>query len=389
MAGAAVSVPAGSALPPSLKDESQYVYFHSGAEATYRKVAENPSSFTSIPVIDLAELDSPSLEARKRIAKNIYDACSQCGFFYIENHGVSQHVISETMDLLKRFFALDIDAKMDAHVQKNPAIRGYEPMLETRNDPRTKGDIKEAFTMGDCVIEPEQDYVGRTGHQPPAHITKPQNIWPSSAPWWRQGLYRYYDNVVPLAMKLVRVFSLAFGLDETALDKDFKFPITGMRALYYPPTPVDEEQPSIGLGAHADFSWLTLVLQQDSVPALEVLNQDGIWVDAPPKPGTFVCNVGQYLERQSNGKFQATVHRVRNRTGRERYSLPFFLTPDPDANIEVLPCCVDEGEKPKYETINVGDLYIRKVLPARDKHPTSIKYKDVPEEQWTYDLLLT
>lgn len=122
-----------------IQDESQYVYFHSGAEATYRKVAENPSSFTSIPVIDLAELDSPSLEARKRIAKNIYDACSQCGFFYIENHGVSQHVISETMDLLKRFFALDIDAKMDAHVQKNPAIRGYEPMLETRNDPRTKG----------------------------------------------------------------------------------------------------------------------------------------------------------------------------------------------------------------------------------------------------------
>ena len=133
---------------------------------------------------------------------------------------------------------------------------------------------------------------------------------------------------------------------------------------------------------------MTLVLQ-DSVPALEVLNQDGIWVDAPPKPGTFVCNVGQYLERQSNGKFSATVHRVRNRTGHERYSLPFFLTPDPDVDLEVLPCCVDEGERPKYETINVGDLYIRKVLPARHKHPTSIKYKDVPPEEWTYDLLLT
>ncbi|KAG8160734.1 hypothetical protein KVR01_008998 [Diaporthe batatas] len=388
MADAAVFAPAGSALPPSFKDESQYVYFHSGAEATYRKVAEHPSSFTTIPVIDLAELDSPSLEARKRIAKNIYDACSQCGFFYIENHGVSQHIISETLGLLRRFFALDLDAKMDAHVQKNPAIRGYEPMLETRNDPRTKGDMKEAFTMGDCVIEPEQDYIGKTGHEPPSHITKPQNIWPSSAPWWRQGLYRYYDNVLPLAMKLVGIFALAFGLDETAFDKDFQFPITGMRALYYPPTPADDEQPSIGLGAHADFSWLTLVLQ-DSVPALEVLNQDGVWVDAPPRPGTFVCNVGQYLERQSNGRFQATVHRVRNRTGRERYSLPFFLTPDPDVDLEVLPCCVDEGEAPKYETINVGDLYIRKVLPARDKHPTSIKYKDVPEEEWTYDLLLT
>lgn len=115
------------------------MYFHSGSEATYRKVSDNPSSFTSIPTINLAEIDSPSLDARKKIAKNIYDACSQVGFFYIENHGVSQDVITETLDLLKRFFALDLDTKMDAHVQKNPAIRGYEPMLETRNDPRTKG----------------------------------------------------------------------------------------------------------------------------------------------------------------------------------------------------------------------------------------------------------
>lgn len=108
--------------------------------------------------------------------------------------------------------------------------------------------------MGDCVIEPEQDYLGKTGRQPPPHITKPQNIWPSKAPWWREGLYKYYNHVLPLAMKLVKVFALAFDLDETAFDNYFKFPITGMRALYYPPTPADDGEPSIGLGAHADFS---------------------------------------------------------------------------------------------------------------------------------------
>lgn len=99
--------------------------------------------------------------------------------------------------------------------------------------------------------------------------------------------------------------------------------------------------------------------------------------------------MGQYLERQSNGIFPATVHRVRNRTGHERYSLPFFLTMDPDVNLEPLGDCVDEGEEPKYEKINVGDLYIRRVLPARRKHPTSIKYRDVPQEVWRYDMLLS
>lgn len=108
--------------------------------------------------------------------------------------------------------------------------------------------------MGDCVIEPEQDYKGRVGSDPPSYITKPQNIWPADAPFLREGLYKYYTHVFPLAMKLVRILALAFDLEETALDHMFKFPITGMRALHYPPTPVEEAATTIGLGAHTDFS---------------------------------------------------------------------------------------------------------------------------------------
>jgi hypothetical protein len=118
------------------QDDEKYIYFYSGPEPTYRKVADNPSAFTLIPTVSLAELDSPSLGARKRIAKSIYDACATCGFFYIENHGIPEDVIAETFDLVKRFFALDLDAKMDAFVHKNPTLRGYEPMFETT---KTKG----------------------------------------------------------------------------------------------------------------------------------------------------------------------------------------------------------------------------------------------------------
>lgn len=110
--------------------------------------------------------------------------------------------------------------------------------------------------MGDCPLEPEQDYVGKTGQPPPSHLKRPQNIWPSEAPWWREGLYQYYNHVLPLAMKLVKLFALGLGLQEDELDQYFKFPITGMRPLYYPPTPVDNDNKdvtNVGLGAHSDF----------------------------------------------------------------------------------------------------------------------------------------
>lgn len=130
---------------------------------------------------------------------------------------------------------------------------------------------------------------------------------------------------------------------------------------------------------------LTLVLQTSSLNALEVLNPTGQWISVPALPNTLVCNVGQYLERQTNGRFLAAVHRVRNTTGERRYSLPFFMTMDPDAHVKVL---VDEGEEMRYEDFDVGELYIKRVLPARKKHPTSIKYRDVPEEEWKYEFLL-
>jgi isopenicillin N synthase-like dioxygenase len=87
----------------------------------------------------LTNIDSPSLELRQVIAKEMYTACHDVGFFYVVNHGIPQSVIDDTFKLLKRFFALERDVKMDAHVQKNPAIRGYEPMGETKLDPRTRG----------------------------------------------------------------------------------------------------------------------------------------------------------------------------------------------------------------------------------------------------------
>ena len=118
-------------------------------------------------------------------------------------------------------------------------------------------DLKESFTMGDCPLEVEQAYATKTNSPLPAHLKRSQNLWPeNSAPWFREGMYRYYNEVLPLSLKLVRLLALALGVDEENFMKDyFNFPITGMRALHYPKAEeMEEGEENVGLGAHADFS---------------------------------------------------------------------------------------------------------------------------------------
>ncbi|KAK0099744.1 hypothetical protein ONS95_013363 [Cadophora gregata] len=301
--------------PPTDKNQSDdYVFFHSGSNPTYRKVTKSTTQITTIPTIDITDIDSPDPSIRNVLAQELYEACVSCGFFYLKGHGMSEELLAETFDFLKRFFALDFESKMNAHVQKNPAIRGYEPMGETKLDPKTKQDFKESYTIGDCPLEPEQRYREKTGKAPPQNLKRPQNIWPSSAPWYRDGLYRYYNEVLPVSLKLVRLLALSLKLDEDKFLGDFfTFPITGMRALHYPPVPPEDKEKdelNIGLGAHSDFSYLTLVLQTPSLDALEVLTPTGQWIQVPAIPNTLVCNVGQYLERQATGRSLAAVHRV-------------------------------------------------------------------------------
>lgn len=116
----------------------QKVYFHSGSTPTYRTVNTTSAPITTIPTIDISSIDSSDPSVRLGLAAELISACSTCGFFYLTGHGLSEQLQEDTFDVMKKFFELPIEEKMDAHVQNNPAIRGYEPQGETRLDLRTK-----------------------------------------------------------------------------------------------------------------------------------------------------------------------------------------------------------------------------------------------------------
>jgi isopenicillin N synthase-like dioxygenase len=85
------------------------------------------------------------------------------------------------------------------------------------------------------------------------------------------------------------------------------------------------------VGEHTDYGLLTM-LRQDSVGGLQVRTPSG-WLDAPPVPGSFVCNIGDMLDRLTGGRYRSTPHRVLPPTTRDRLSWPFFFDPGLDADV--------------------------------------------------------
>ena len=90
-----------------------------------------------------------------------------------------------------------------------------------------------------------------------------------------------------------------------------------------------------GVAEHTDYGLLT-ILATDDRDGLQVRGPDG-WLDVPADPGIFVVNLGDMLERMTQGRYRSTPHRVRNRGDGERLSFPCFIDPSWDAVCPVLP----------------------------------------------------
>ncbi|GAA5909743.1 hypothetical protein JCM5296_005779 [Sporobolomyces johnsonii] len=300
--------------------------------------------FAALPVIDLSRLTSPDLDERKALAAEVQEAAISTGFFYISNHGVPQQVIDEAFSQAKLFFDQSMDKKMLVDLHKGNSFKGYAPLKGENVDPASRGDVHEAFDIGDDSQLMKEGQAGG-------------NLWPPSEdlPHFRPAVQKAWDEIMALGKRLFPLFALALDLPEDYFADKLTNPGSTMRLLSYPPQHGEIDLKEIGIGAHTDYECYTLLAQHGDVQALQILNAAGEWVLAPPKPGTFVLNIGDQLQRWTNGLFKSTVHRAINRSGQGRMSLPFFFGVDYDAVIEVLPSCITPDRPAKYAPIKAGE----------------------------------
>ncbi|GAA5886997.1 hypothetical protein JCM16303_003084 [Sporobolomyces ruberrimus] len=307
-------------------------------------------AFDQLPVIDLSRLSSDKFEDRKALAEEIQRASIDIGFFYISNHGIPQEVVDEAFEQGRKFFEQPTEKKMLVDLQKSDAFKGYAPLKGENVDPLSRGDVHEAFDIGDDSQVMKQ---GKGNG----------NLWPPSSdlPEFRPAVEKAFNEVMTLGKRLLPLFALALDLPENYFEEQTKNPGSTFRLLSYPPQFGEVDLKEIGIGAHQDYELYTILAQHGDVQALQVLNAEGDWVMAPPKRGTFVVNIGDQLQRLTNGIFKSTVHRAINRSGLSRMSMPFFFGLDYEANLSVLPNCVSESRPALYEPILAGE-YVEKRL---------------------------
>lgn len=278
----------------------------------------------SLPVIDVGPLVRGEATGGD-VAGEIDQACREVGFFYVTGHGVDADLCGQLDTAARAFFALPEEQKAQiAMARGGRAWRGWFPFEGELTSGRA--DRKEGVYFGAEL--PGDD--GRVVAGTPLHGP---NLFPAQVPALRDVVLRYLSAMTSLGHTLLRGIALGLDLDEAWFDRHLTAdPLTLFRIFRYPPE-TGLADPNWGVAEHTDYGLLTILLQ-DSSGGLEV-HARSAWIDAPPLPGTFVCNLGDMLERMTGGRYRSTPHRVRNRGDGDRLSFPFFFDPAWDA--EVLP----------------------------------------------------
>lgn len=300
-------------------------------------------SATSLPVIDVSGLSASDPGTRAAVGRALRDACLDKGFFYVTGHGVPQGLIDAVFAENKAFFDLPLDAKMKTDKAQSFCNRGYEPMRGQALDPNAPADLKEGFYIGPEMALNDPRVIARRFNRGP-------NQWPQDLPGFRAVMRAYFAAMQDLGERLMRGMALSLDLPEDHFADFCTDPLITLRLLHYPPQPEGAAENEMGAGAHTDFGGLTLLLQ-DEVGGLQVQDASGEWIHAQPVPGAFVVNLGDMIARWTNGRYRSTLHRVVNASGRERYSVPFFYTGNPDVLVESL----DRTAPAKYPPITVED----------------------------------
>ena len=307
----------------------------------------------AIPVIDFGPAFRGEPGGIDAVAPAVRDACERVGFFYMAGHGVPQAVIDAAFDATREFHALPLEEKMRLTLNENNI--GYLAVNQSMQrastvHKNTRPNYNESFFISHDRGTDHPDVVAGVP-------LRGRNQWPEGHGRMRSAMVGYLKALESVGERMLPVLARALDMPPGYFGPFFANEAhINLRFLHYPPQESQDDE-QFGQAPHTDNSFITMLARED-VPGLAVRLPSGEWLAPPVIPGTFLVNLGNMMKRWSNDRFLSTPHGVLNDSGKDRYSIAFFYSPNPASTIECLPSCTGPGNPPRYPPVVYRDLVL-------------------------------
>lgn len=315
-----------------------------------------------IPLIDLEVWFEGTPSDRAALALQVDDHLRRLGFLVVVGHRVPRSVIDDCRERAREFFHLPAEQKAEVAL-RGEAYRGWVgPGLESNAATygvQTAPDLKETFAYGvvDLPDPTLRDLLPRWFAP---------NVWPRTPAGFQDAAEAWWRAARALSDELLDLLSLALGLPQTTL-RDLSDASTSQVSInWYGPRGADEPLPDqFRIGPHTDFGLLTVLDREPGMGGLQVLDEQGVWINAPVVPGSLIINTGDLIRRWTNDRWCSNTHRVlpppAERPQEELISLVFFGEPNHDAVVEAFPTCVSDDSPAKYPVVRAIDYLAEKM----------------------------
>ncbi|MGN6236884.1 isopenicillin N synthase family dioxygenase [Dyella sp.] len=299
----------------------------------------------NVPTLDIRRYDTD----RAAFVAELGAAYREFGFCCISGHGIDPALVDGAYDAFQRFFALPTETKMKYHVPGSGGARGYTPFkVETAKD-SAHPDLKEFWHVGREIPRDSKF----------ADVMAP-NLWPTEVPDFKRYGYGLFEALDQLGTRVLRALALHVGLPESYFEDKTDLGNSILRPIHYPPITQDDI-PNVRAGAHEDINFITLLVGA-SAEGLEVLTREGEWLPITTQGDAIVVNIGDMLQRLTNHVYPSTTHRVVNpkndNARKPRYSVPFFLHPNPDVVLDPVPECITPDNPSRYDSSITSHEYL-------------------------------
>ena len=308
---------------------------------------------SSIPSVDLRDYTSGDPERKEKFIKEIGSAFENIGFVALSGHFLSDDLVKDLYDEVKKFFNLSQKIKDSYEIEGIGGQRGYTSFGKEHAKGRKEGDLKEFWHFGQFV---EDD--------PVLEAEYPENVTVKELAEFNEVGKETYKMLEKTAKYVLRALAIHLDLPETYFDEYIKNGNSILRPIHYPPI-MNEPKNAVRAAAHGDINLITLLMGAHG-RGLQVQNHKGEWVDAIATTDQLMINVGDMLSRLSNEKLKSTVHRVvnppRELWSTSRYSIPFFMHPISSMPLDCLENCIDEEHPKRFEDITAGEFLNERLI---------------------------